>query len=360
MNPNDWKELTHVSSNDEDVLFTLGNRRRPGLRRRPGPDRPYDRSRPRTEVEETEFVGPDDSWLPDPIPDEETPGYDPGLEDIVPENSLAELVPDEELPEFSVDIPEESTPLLEPDEETDEFQGFDIPTDDLGRPVDGASSGSVGGSKAAIDGAVLTVGSIAVGAGIGAAAAAATGLVSRTRQKGLVLPDSEYIGPGNPIPIGAAKNPTEQVARDHDLAYKEISSKPFSSRAEHHEAVFEADKKAIQDFEKQGTFYGKIGALGLKTKVAVESSFGVFYPPYKGKYFFIFFINVVLCYVFAVARKTKPNPPPWEHKPEQWQKLNEGQRRYAYEQWMLSRVRRGLPIDHPIPGNGKSIERAEL
>lgn len=33
-----------------------------------------------------------------------------------------------------------------------------------------------------------------------------------------------------------------------------------------------------------------------------------------------------------------------------WDYINEGQRRYAYEQYNLARVRRGLPIDHPVPG----------
>lgn len=39
--------------------------------------------------------------------------------------------------------------------------------------------------------------------------------------------------------------------------------------------------------------------------------------------------------------------PPIER--DNWHSINEGQRRYAYEQYNLARVRRGLPIDHPIP-----------
>lgn len=41
-------------------------------------------------------------------------------------------------------------------------------------------------------------------------------------------------------------------------------------------------------------------------------------------------------------------PPPDER--ENWNRLNEGQRRYAWEQYNLAKVRRGIPIDHPIPG----------
>lgn len=40
-------------------------------------------------------------------------------------------------------------------------------------------------------------------------------------------------------------------------------------------------------------------------------------------------------------------PPPYERP--NWERMNEGQRRYAMEQWQLARVHRGLNIDHPIP-----------
>ena len=32
-----------------------------------------------------------------------------------------------------------------------------------------------------------------------------------------------------------------------------------------------------------------------------------------------------------------------------WESMNEGQRRYAVEQYQLARLRRGLDIDHPNP-----------
>ncbi|GBM47706.1 hypothetical protein AVEN_205534-1 [Araneus ventricosus] len=37
------------------------------------------------------------------------------------------------------------------------------------------------------------------------------------------------------------------------------------------------------------------------------------------------------------------------HERPNWDRLNGGQKRYAYEQYNLARVRRGLSIDHPIP-----------
>lgn len=41
------------------------------------------------------------------------------------------------------------------------------------------------------------------------------------------------------------------------------------------------------------------------------------------------------------------NIPPNER--QNWNRMNEGQRRYAWEQYNLALVRRGLPINHPIP-----------
>ena len=47
--------------------------------------------------------------------------------------------------------------------------------------------------------------------------------------------------------------------------------------------------------------------------------------------------------------RTRPLGPPPDERPN-WASLNEGQRRYAWEQYNLAKVRRGIPIDHPIPG----------
>jgi len=47
--------------------------------------------------------------------------------------------------------------------------------------------------------------------------------------------------------------------------------------------------------------------------------------------------------------RIRPLGPPPDERPN-WDSLNEGQRRYAWEQYNLAKVRRGIPIDHPIPG----------
>jgi hypothetical protein len=46
--------------------------------------------------------------------------------------------------------------------------------------------------------------------------------------------------------------------------------------------------------------------------------------------------------------RTRPLGPPPDERPN-WASLNEGQRRYAWEQYNLAKVRRGISIDHPIP-----------
>lgn len=51
-------------------------------------------------------------------------------------------------------------------------------------------------------------------------------------------------------------------------------------------------------------------------------------------------------------------PPP--NKRPNWHKLNEGQRRYAWEQYNLALVRRGIPIDHPVPDREETLEETAL
>ena len=51
------------------------------------------------------------------------------------------------------------------------------------------------------------------------------------------------------------------------------------------------------------------------------------------------------------------NIPPYERN--NWSRMNEGQRRYAMEQFNLALVRRGLPIDHPRPSIDGNDEPAD-
>lgn len=49
----------------------------------------------------------------------------------------------------------------------------------------------------------------------------------------------------------------------------------------------------------------------------------------------------------------RPLGPPPDERPN-WERLNEGQRRYAWEQYNLAKVRRGISIDHPIPDSANN------
>ncbi|XP_049942565.1 uncharacterized protein LOC126419421 [Schistocerca serialis cubense] len=53
-----------------------------------------------------------------------------------------------------------------------------------------------------------------------------------------------------------------------------------------------------------------------------------------------------------MPKKQNYDIPPWERS--NWEFMHEGQKRYAYEQWIMFRVRRGLPIDHDHPSTSGS------
>lgn len=154
------------------------------------------------------------------------------------------------------------------------------PASVVGGVTGGIATGAtlIGGSTSVLG----TGGSIATGVLAGTAVAGAgvvaKKLYDRTQEKGLTLPGSEFIGPGNPIPIGAAKNPTEQIAKDHDVAY---------SIAQHVDDIKEADRKAIVEFgneyKKSGDTYAKIGELGISAKENIENIIGVQYPRNLGE-----------------------------------------------------------------------------
>ena len=110
----------------------------------------------------------------------------------------------------------------------------------------------------------------------------------RTEEKGLVLPDSEYIGPGNEIPISAAKDEAEQVAKDHDAGYRDLSytDKEFGQK------VALLDRAAIDAFRRVNrkgiAWKARIGQIGLTIKRKVEEVLGEpIYPFKKSKYVFI-------------------------------------------------------------------------
>lgn len=121
-------------------------------------------------------------------------------------------------------------------------------------------------------GAGITAGAIGTGLAIGGVAIGAQALYKRTQKKGLVLPGSDFIGPGNTVPIGAAKSPADQVAKVHDVEYSNIIANNSLSKEEHFKAVQDADRKAIQDFANVPGLHARIGEYGLKAKASVENT----------------------------------------------------------------------------------------
>lgn len=151
---------------------------------------------------------------------------------------------------------------------------------------EGVAAGTITG--AATDG-LLAVG----GTTLGAAAIAGIGvgidkLVHRTKEKGLVLPGSEYIGPGNPIPISATRNKADQIAKDHDVGYTKLIEEARQGKLTEDEfkiKLHKLDTKAIEDFEQEvkesGSWNAWIGAKGLKLKKTFENMYKPVYPKYK-------------------------------------------------------------------------------
>ncbi|GFR07578.1 uncharacterized protein TNCT_481971 [Trichonephila clavata] len=125
-------------------------------------------------------------------------------------------------------------------------------------------------------------------------------VVDSVKKHGAVLPGSEYIGPGNPMPIGAAKDTADQIAKSHDDDYDKASKwRPKSNIPkftdqeihDHFEKLIQtADAKAIkpfyENFKNELDMRSLMAAGGLKTKQILENVFGVVYP--KRKYFLFF------------------------------------------------------------------------
>lgn len=160
----------------------------------------------------------------------------------------------------------------------------------------------VSGLATGIATAALGVGSAIVGGGVAA-------ILNKARQgKGYTLPNSEFIGPGNPIPIGAARNSADQAAKKHDAGYRDLEDEPPAKRTKtFHEAVADLDNEAIADFEesykKDGSINAKLGATGLGIKRKVEDALGFpLYPKKPSKCIFIetVFIFVAGCLVHLV------------------------------------------------------------
>lgn len=101
-----------------------------------------------------------------------------------------------------------------------------------------------------------------------------TWLKHRVKNKGVVLPFHNYIGPGNPLYSGEPVNRADVVAQKHDWEYHTATSQ---------QQVRDSDSRARENFKDNFILYGGVsdalGYLGLSAKSAAESVVGhVLYP----------------------------------------------------------------------------------
>lgn len=175
-------------------------------------------------------------------------------------------------------------------------------------PLLGNTTGIATGIGVGIGGSSISAGTAAAGIGLAGAGVLAGGLYGIYKRgqegEGYVLPNSEYIGPGNPVPVGAAKNSADQVAKDHDVEYGHISNNKKLTNQEFKQKVIDADNTAIEGFQKSynedGHLNAKIGEVGLRIKQNVEHILGApLYPQSK-----CHFINY-LCPLFQNAKSSR-------------------------------------------------------
>lgn len=193
---------------------------------------------------------------------QENPPLDEGFEEVELEDFAPEVeTPMEGVSETAVDLGLETTPLLE-------------------GAAGGAATLGAGEIATTTSTAATAAGTLLLGGGAAIVGGIATKIFENGRSgKGYVLPNSEYIGPGNPIPIGAARNSADQAAKVHDAGYRDIDPDQ-----DHHEQVKKLDEEAISAFdkayEKDGNINAKIGSVGLGVKRKVEDTLGFpLYPP---------------------------------------------------------------------------------
>lgn len=160
------------------------------------------------------------------------------------------------------------------------------------------SSGIAGTAAGAAGGAGLTGTQVAFATTAVAGAGIATGLgIVSTKDKnkpkqGYVLPNSDYIGPGNDIHIAPARNKADQIAKDHDIGYDNLikyAQSNYISEEEFREKVNNLDKTAIdefsKDYEESGNWQSFVGKYGLKIKTNIEKFINKqIYPTLPGKY----------------------------------------------------------------------------
>lgn len=124
---------------------------------------------------------------------------------------------------------------------------------------------------------------VGIGTAVGSAAYGASKIADHVKEKGLTLPGTDYVGPGNPINIDAPRHGADAIAKEHDITYDNLSKDSrIKDKTAFAEAVAKADEVAIDqfydDYQQSGRWQSKVGELGLRAKSTLEKLTGPLYP----------------------------------------------------------------------------------
>lgn len=136
---------------------------------------------------------------------------------------------------------------------------------------------------------LLTAGTVGTAAGLGLGAAVSS-IASRYKDKGAVLPGTDYVGPGNPINIDAPRHASDVIAKEHDIGYDDIIKKARAGNLTEQEFaahIEQLDNDAIakfaENFRTSGEWQSFVGRWGLYFKNRIERVTGPLYPSFPGK-----------------------------------------------------------------------------
>lgn len=148
---------------------------------------------------------------------------------------------------------------------------------------------SSGAGSSAISGSAVALGTGAVAASVGLGVATSA-VVDRIKNKGAVLPGTDYVGPGNPINIDAPRSAVDVIAKEHDIGYQDFQNRAERgdiSEQEFVEGIDFLDNVAIQQFAERfqtgGEWQAFLGRWGLWLKNRIERVTGPIYPKFTGK-----------------------------------------------------------------------------
>ncbi|UUA80618.1 putative VP1 [Haiju virus] len=165
-------------------------------------------------------------------------------------------------------------------------------TFEIEEAIEGTSATAAAGST--MTGSAIAAGAAAVGTAATVAGGAVAWLASsydskskedQSPRRGLVLPGTKYVGPGNDIHIDAPQHEADAVAKEHDVAYQLLIDEGKTGKLteeQFKQKLFKIDKEAIDKFAQDKSWQSFVGNYGLKFKTYLEQTINkAIYPPCK-------------------------------------------------------------------------------